>query len=469
MAHVFFSVLYVASYFVFARILPLIFLPGFLFSKLTRLDKLAALFPFSTLVVSVIPVAYMAGYGVSYPFGTDMISNYAGAVAWLILLNIMRVAYMKAILMPSATIGNFEILVNQRWPEVWYAKHLKRKTDAVFVRPLIANSVLLIPAVAALILPGIVTIYSAFFFVFCVLLSGHAHEGMDHIDLHNNLFRSRHLKGRVKIVVFLTNKYLRYLLNPMCCRIPGYYRTQHIYIHHVENNGVNDNQTTVFRDRASFFDFCAHALSIGLSYSFALDVYAYFRRRGKLKLCRSMTWGLLSWYLGLVSIAFFNPGAAIVVFITRFFIGVEIASANYIWHGFVDISDPENIYKNTVNVVKKDFPTIGALHVRHHVYGGENWAEQCHASAETARASEKNHALVFNAVHPNVLLKALWMKDFRHLASILFSLDKASVEARVQGELLQSRTRPLVLRQRSKRYHDWDGYIGAFFSRYMLS
>ena len=64
-------------------------------------------------------------------------------------------------------------------------------------------------------------------------------------------------------------------------RMPEFYRIQHVYVHHVEDNGPDDTQSTMAYDRTSFLDYSRHALVQGLDLLTGCLVIPYLRAQGQ--------------------------------------------------------------------------------------------------------------------------------------------------------------------------------------------
>src|SRR5262249_32102171 len=162
---------------------------------------------------------------------------------------------------------------------------------AIFVRILLYNSLLLVPGFIALCISF--SIWSASIFVVGVLAAAARVETLDHTNIHNHLFAHAHLRGRERLVVGTLDLYQAWILNPVCLRMPNWYRVQHVVVHHAEDNGVEDTQSTLPYDRTSYLDFARSAFRVALSMCFAVDVLRYLARHRRRAAIASLARGMI--------------------------------------------------------------------------------------------------------------------------------------------------------------------------------
>lgn len=471
-----FAVLYVTVHFLFERLMSFVMWVGAAFDRALGLGKPLSRHPLAWLLATALLTAALGAGIVDIPLREAYLRWAAYALVWVVLMYVLIMAHFHASVLPDP--DAIQDAIGRHPLERRFASCLRIPLNAIFLRSVIGGSVLIVPLAAAVILPRHVSWFAGLSYVAMVAVgSSLVHETLDHTDIHNHLFRPREgSSGWRRFVPRAMNRYLRLVLNPLFCRMPAYYRVQHIYIHHVENNGPDDVQSTVKHDRKSFFDFCIFALTCGVSFAFALDVIAYLRRKGKKRPLRQLLAGASYWMLFLVVVAIHNPVAALLIFGVRFFFGTAIAVNAYAWHGLADPGDPGNVFLNSVNVRAaggaSGFP--GALHLRHHQRMGEHWSMQCAASAEEVDTAAARGALTLNVMSPSLLLKALWAERFELIAHAVVKPGQdtsasAQYDANTLCALIRERTNPIVTPRRSRMGRRMDAACGRIFSRYIVS
>lgn len=440
--------------------------PAAWLARTTRLTVLAERLPVVTLIGTIVPVA-LAAVVWDQMSGWQWQSRLGMAFLWTLGLHLCATAYTAAAQIPTDP-AHYGKVIASRWPDRWYAKHLKTASNALYVRTLIVNSWLRIPAVIALIVPEQINVLSVVLFMATELRSGMPHEVLDHSDIHNNLFSGRHLSaGWPRRVLWLTSRYLRLILNMAYLRSPHFYRVQHVYVHHVENNKPSDTQSTLHRDRTSFLDFSEHALKYALSWSFACDVFAYLHRRGSFRECRLLVTGMAIWFSALVILACWSPTAAVFLLWVRFAGGPGSAMESYFQHGLVDPSAPEDVYRSTVNWIV-DTPTYAAagdfLHVRHHLRSGEHFSRGLKMTDSDEQDWASQGAICLgNGVDSAKLLRTLLTRDFDAMARYVVCRGQHLMAPDELREFLEARTKAIAIVQRSNLARKFESRLGSLF------
>ena len=465
------AVTYVSVHFMLERLMTWVLLAGAACDRVIGLNRTLSRHPLAWLLVTSVLTAALGSGIIDIPMREPYLRWPAYTAVWTLLMYVLIIAHFHSSSLPAPDAMHDGI--RQRWLERRLSSYLQLPLNAVFLRPMLANSVLIFPLAAAVIVPPLASWFAGLSYVAMLAIGSLAHETLDHTDIHNHLFRARKgASGWSSLVPRMMNRYLRGVLNPLFCRMPAYYRVQHIYIHHVENNGLDDVQSTVKHDRTSFFDFCIFALKCGASFSFAHDVISYLRRKGKRRPVRQLLTGAAYWVLLLAAIAVHNPGAALLLFCARFFFGTAIALNAYVWHGLADPGDPGNVFLNSINVRTSASGSPGALHMRHHQYMGEHWSVQCVASQEELDAAAKEGALTLNAISPNLFLKALWARRFDLIAQAVVKPEQAAISAETDMNALctviNERTGSAIALRRSRTRLRLDSACGRMFSRYIV-
>ena len=147
-----------------------------------------------------------------------------------------------------------------------------------------------------------------------LLLSQFPYEITDHVNIHNRIFNPKPgASPSTKRILKGCQIYFDKVLPLLSARVPDYYRIQHVYVHHVEENGPDDTQSTMAYDRASFFDFSRHAFWQGLELVSGYAVIPYLRRRKKGRQLREFIRGIATWYTFVIAVALINPIAGVLI------------------------------------------------------------------------------------------------------------------------------------------------------------
>ncbi len=362
------------------------------------------------------------------------------------------------------TFEGLKASIAERPLDRWFAKSLLRPIDAVFTRIGIANTIVLLPVTVMLFLPSTVNYLVLAAYGTAALLIQFPQDLMDHANIHNRIFTPKNdASPRVKKILRGCQLYYENIECLLALQIPQYYRIQHNYVHHVEDNGPADSQTTLPYDRMSFFDFARHALRQGFDLITGYQVFQYLKARGKQKQMRELARGIVIWYAFLAVVACFNPIAAVVVFVSRF-VGGNILSLFSFWqHGLIDEHDVHDVHGNSTNYAGTEHGNLGHdYHVEHHLRPGRHWADYYEQYAKAAAAEGGHKALVMDkdTFGPLTFVAALWRKDadaIAHYGQIhgIEAGDTASL-----AELVRERTRPVGVEERTGIMAQADALMG---------
>ena len=300
--------------------------------------------------------------------------------------------------------------------ERWLASVLHHPVDAVFTRVWVANSVLMAPMTLLLILPNTINYFVIMAYATTLLLGQFPQEIVEHQNIHTRVFSPKiGASPRIKMLLNALQFYFEYIFALLTSRVPGFYRVQHVYVHHAEDNGPLDTQTTLPYDRTSFFDFSLHAFWQGVDLVTGCLLLNYLTKKGKKRQIREIVQGLAIWYAAVLVVAVFNPIAAVYLFLSRFLGGPFITLITFYQHGLVDPDDPHEVHGHTIDFVAAEHGNLGFdYHVEHHLKPARHWS---HYYEEYTRAAEKNGghpAIVMqkDQFGPLALMAALWRKDY---------------------------------------------------------
>ena len=300
----------------------------------------------------------------------------------------------------------------------WFASVLPNSIDAIFVRIWVGNSIAMIPVSVVLFLPSTVNYF--------VVLAYSAHTADHPVPLRDHRSQQHpqpHLQSqarcpavraqRLRACRFCFENVLRILSG----RIPDFYRIQHVYVHHVEDNGPDDSQSTMPYDRTSFLDFSRHALRQGLDLVSGYIVIPYLRRRNKARQLRELLRGIAVWYAFLIVLAIFNPIASALIFFSRLFGGNIQSMIAFYQHGVIDASDVYDVHGNTMDYHRTDHGNLGDdYHVEHHLKPARHWSKYYEEFERESANAGGHRSFVMNKemFTPLAFVGALWSKDYAH-------------------------------------------------------
>ncbi|MCB1503917.1 MAG: fatty acid desaturase [Hyphomicrobiaceae bacterium] len=370
-----------------------------------------------------------------------------------------------------ATFEGLKQSIDERPLERWFAKHLHHPIDAIFTRIWVANSVALIPLTVLLILPWTINYYVITGYALALLLSQFPSELIDHTHVHTRVFQPRlGASERIKSLMKVLQFYYDYVLTLLVARVPHYYRVQHLYIHHVEGNGPADSQTTEPYDRASFTDFSRHAFIQGVHLVFGWPVYRYLAGRGKKRPMRMLVQGLAIWWTILIALAWFNPIAAVIVFITRF-IGGNVQSLVAFWqHGLVDPEESHEAHGSTVDFFGPEHGNLGNdYHVEHHIQPGRHWSAYYDVFSKQSAIDGAHNAVVFQKemFGPLAMVAALWRRDYQAVARYAHLRGVDPNDKAELARIVEERTRPIGAPERTGFFLWLDTAYSRLMSHFM--
>ena len=139
----------------------------------------------------------------------------------------------------------------------------------------------MIPLTTLLVLPSTINYFVIMAYATTLLLGQFPQEMVEHQNIHTRVFSPKvGTSPRIKALLKALQFYFEYIFALLTSRVPGFYRVQHVYVHHVEDNGPLDTQTTLPYDRTSFFDFSRHAFWQGVDLVTGGLLIGYLAKKG---------------------------------------------------------------------------------------------------------------------------------------------------------------------------------------------
>jgi hypothetical protein len=267
--------------------------------------------------------------------------------------------------------------------------------------------------------------------------------------------------------------YITYVFTVMLARVPHWYEVQHVVIHHVENNGFEDTQSTLKYDRASFSGFAKCANRFAVSGLLSIDVVSYLWKKRRWKALRRLATGIVIFYGVLALASTINWQLAIVMVVVRYVHGIVSAMGFFQEHGLVDISDPNNVFRNSLHYIApdNDHGSRGEdFHIEHHLHPGRHWSLYASdVSDQVVRyAAERAIGFLDGPGHISIYYRLLWRDDFARLAPYFVVFGQPKISQQEIAELLRARTRPIDAVTRSKLLSRIDRLVGRVAS-YLLA
>lgn len=341
------------------------------------------------------------------------------ALLWVAIGTFGR-AYLVYTDFPS-TFEGLERAIDERPLDRWIGKHLHHRIDAIFTRVWVANSVAIIPLTLLVLIPSTLNYFVVLAYFVALLIGQFPHELIDHVNLHTRVFQPKAGTPETpKRILKALQFYFEYPHQLLLARAPEYHRIQHVYVHHVEDNGLLDSQTTAPYDRTSFLDFSRHALIQGLDMVSGYKVAMYLKKKGKKRQMRELVRGFVIWYAFLGLIALFNPLAAGIIWVSRFVGGNMLSLVAFWQHGLVDDHDIQDVHGNSVNFLGHEHGNLGSdYHVEHHLQPGRHWSAY-YSVFSKAEQSEKGHGAVLmqkEVFGPLAFVASLWRRDYDAIAA----------------------------------------------------
>lgn len=368
----------------------------------------------------------------------------------------------------SDTFDGLSASIEGRPFERWLADRLHHPIDAVFTRVWVANSLLMAPMTVLLVLPNTINYFVIAAYATMLLLGQFPQEIVEHQNIHTRVFSPKAgINPRHKMILRVLQFYFEYVFALLTARVPGFYRVQHVYVHHVEDNGPLDTQTTLPYDRTSFFDFSCHAFWQSMDLVTGCLLIRYLRQKGKRRQLREVVKGLVIWWTVVFAVALFNPIAAMYLFISRFLGGPFITLITFYQHGLVDPDDPHEVEGHTIDFVDAEHGNLGFdYHVEHHLKPARHWSKYYEEYTRAAGDGGDHPAIVMQKEQfgPLALMAALWRKDYpaiaRHARLRGIPEDNAAELARIVGE----RARPIGAVERSEGLATADAIVSRLMA-----
>lgn len=277
----------------------------------------------------------------------------------------------------------------------FFLRFLHDKRDLPFVYLTLKITFLMIPLGVFLYFPVIDGWLWWLVAIFYMYLNNFVFKGPFGLMLHCTSHRTFFKK---KYQVF--NHYLPWFVGPFFGQTPLTYYSHHIWMHHPENNLLEDESTTMTYRRDSFKEFMRYFLNflfVGM-----IGLIGYFKTKNRKDLINKCITGETLYIVMSIGFCFLNFKATLVVFILSFVISRFIMMlGNWTQHAFVDLNDPGNAYKNSVTCINTKYNHKcwnDGYHISHHIRPGMHWTQHPVFFQENLAEFSKNKAIIFQGI-----------------------------------------------------------------------
>lgn len=257
---------------------------------------------------------------------------------------------------------------------------------------------------------------------------------MLHATSHRKLFKAPYQS---------LNHVIPWVLGPFFGQTPGTYFVHHIGMHHPENNLANDLSSTIYyqRDKFShFLHYWAKFFVFGVP-----NLFMYLQRKKRSALIKKFLAGEAFFYTIVGLALWWNPGAALTVFVLPFVImRWAMMAGNWAQHAFVDRDEPGNGYKNSVTLINARHNLRcfnDGYHAIHHEKQTLHWTEMPLDLEKDPAKYAREKAVVFAGLQGYQHVWILLMrKRYDKLAAAFVELGEESMTEEQIVAFLKSRT-----------------------------
>lgn len=240
--------------------------------------------------------------------------------------------------------------------------------------------------------------------------------------------------------------YVTWILCPLFGHAPEGYFSHHMGMHHVENNMPEDTSSTMEYQRDSFKDFMSYFLkfiAVGV-----INTIAYLFRRNRRKLYQRLTIGEYVYMAFCIIMCFINLKATLVLLIVPVLFARFVSMlGNWTQHSFIDSSDPNNNYKNSINCINTTYNHTcwnDGYHIIHHIRPGMHYTDMPAEFLKRKDEFAANGAVVFDGIHYLHVFVWLMMKRYDKLAENLVNINDSMFRSTEEAiTFLKMRTRKI--------------------------
>ncbi|NCG21201.1 MAG: fatty acid desaturase [Rhodobacterales bacterium] len=315
---------------------------------------------------------------------------------------------------------------------------MKDERDLIFIRTSALLSLTVFPLAIALFLsPAEIVWMAALPYIGFVFLNFGGRFGlMLHATGHRPIFKREYK--------FIQN-YIPFVMGPFLGHTPTSFAAHHMWMHHAENNMLGDASSTLPYKRDSFFHFLHYFVRFFFMGHFILTRYLLIRGRNKTAL--RFWFGELCWFaLAGLALSINAPAALVVFIIPMLMMRWLMMAGNFAQHAFIDVTDPDNGYKNSNNLVNAGYNHKAyndGYHIVHHLKPAMHWTDMAQYFEDNMDKFAEADAVCFDGLGDN---QSIWFnlmfKRYDNLANHLVNFKGRTHEEKVA--FLKSRVQTQV-------------------------
>ncbi len=222
--------------------------------------------------------------------------------------------------------------------------------------------------------------YFRFFAYFATLAHQHGHQ------------KSGFFKGRWHVL----DPYVTYVMGFVYGHVPAQYPMGHVRIHHKYDNSLDDVTTTRHMNRAApkaLLDQLVRQLFSQMG----VTVFLHHWRRGRTRDAWRMARGMAFFYGLMLSLTVWDWRVGLgYVQVPHLSIMLLIGAVNHVQHAFVDPTQPDNVYRNSVTLLEGHYNVFNEdFHAAHHLKPQANWQDLRTHYESNLDAYRDNGAIIF--------------------------------------------------------------------------
>ncbi|MCB9651688.1 MAG: fatty acid desaturase [Deltaproteobacteria bacterium] len=243
------------------------------------------------------------------------------------------------------------------------------------------------------------------------------------------------------------NQIIPWVLGPFFGEPPEGYFVHHLGMHHPENNMHDDLSSTLKYQRDKVFHWLRYFTRFFFFITIELPIY--HGKKGNLRFgLRAVVGEVYFWSIVAASALLLSWKAALVVFVIPVvLVRILMMAGNWGQHAFVDSSDPNNPYKNSLTCINTRYNRRcfnDGYHINHHVKARFHWSDHpAEFQANKAHYGEED-AIVFEGIDFFQVWALLMLKQYGVLADRFVKLPNAPERSRDEIiAFMKSRLRPI--------------------------